>query len=182
VGTNLKRNYIWGYANKKRLNTTAVDRWALELVPTWCPSLCRESWGGLVSTRRLLYRMRPEDNIRIHLKEMGWGKWIRIKLLRNVSNGFGFYSNTRKLLRIIISCISWPRKVQTAKVNYMACLFYDSENICTVRISMPISNLSPALTQAKPTLGVAINCRRGSKWRTSGTARATTRLNYVWGK
>jgi hypothetical protein len=54
-------------------------------------------------------------------------------------------------------------------------------NISIVRTapSLPPSLPHPCgPTPAK--LRININCRRGSKWRTSGTARATTRLNYAW--
>jgi len=79
----------------------------------------------------------------------------------------------------IVYWILRPVKKRTAWKNYILCLY--SENICIVRTA---PSLRPSLLVAplQQNSGININCRRGSKWRTSDTARATTRLNYAWEK
>src|SRR5215475_5024864 len=83
------------------------------------------------------------------------------------------------LTQISTRSVYWilrPVKKRTAWENYILCLY--SENICIVRTAPSLLSLTPCgTTPAK--LGININCRRGSKWRTSDTARATTRLNYA---
>lgn len=79
----------------------------------------------------------------------------------------------------IVYWILRPVKERTAWENYILCLY--SENICIVRAA-PSVRPSLLVAPLQQNSGININCRRGSKWRTSDTARATTRLNYAWEK